>query len=128
MAHGMNSRGLRRSRRVACKAKVQLSWVAASGELCGCLGTCTDISQDGMQINVQAAIPLRSSLHFLVPNSPLQGSGSVRSCVRTGSKYAIGLTFSTPLRVDPATTPIPGVEVVEVFSGAAGEGAGKQPG
>jgi hypothetical protein len=83
---------------------------------------CTDLSQEGMQVSSQAEIPLRSNVQFLITGSPVQGSGSVRSCTRSGAKFIIGLTFSVPLKMDPATTPIPGVELVEVFNPAAGAG------
>jgi len=109
---------------VACKAKVQLSWISADGTPCGTLCNCKDISQEGMQLVAMAAIPPRTSVQFLIPNSPLQGSGTVRSCAGSGSKYMIGLTFATQLRIDPATTPIPGIEIIEVFGAPSGDGAG----
>ena len=77
-----------------------------------------------MQLVAMAAIPPRTSVQFLIPNSPLQGSGTVRSCAGSGSKYMIGLTFATQLRIDPATTPIPGIEIIEVFGAPGGDGAG----
>ena len=88
---------------------------------------CTDISQEGMQVTSPAAIAVRTALQFLVPNSPLQGSGTVRSCTRNGAKFMVGVTFSVPLKVDPATTPIPGVEVVEVFGVPGGAGTTVRP-
>ena len=128
MAYGIQTRGLRRSRRVACQAKMQLSWVTATGEPCSALTMCTDLSQEGMQVTSPAAIPLRTNVQFLVPGSPLQGSGTVRSCSRNGGKFAVGLTFSVPLKVDPATTPIPGVDVREVFGTPGNLGANVRTG
>jgi PilZ domain len=115
---------MRRSRRVACKAKVQLSWVAENGEACGALVTCHDISQEGMQLRSPAPVPVRSSVQFLITGSPLQGTGTVRSSTRVGAGFVVGVTFAVPLRVDPATTVIPGIQVVEVFGmPGAGEAA-----
>ena len=107
---------------MACRAKVQLSWLAENGEPCRAFGTCNDISQEGMQLTSPAPVPVRSAVQFLITGSPLQGSGTVRSCSRTGNKFIVGVTFAEPLRVDPATTPIPGIELTEVFlpPGAAG--------
>lgn len=124
MATGMNPRGMRRSRRVACRAKVQLSWLT-NGEPAGALVMAKDISQEGMQLEAPAAIPARTAVQFRVAGSPVHGSGTVRSCTRVGGKFILGLTFAVPLKLDPATTPIPGIEIIEAFSapGAASEAA-----
>jgi hypothetical protein len=122
----MNARGMRRSRRVACRAKVQLNWVGESGAASSALGQCKDISQEGMQVVMPAALGVRTPVQFMITGSPLQGSGTVRSCTRDGSKYMIGVTFAVQLRVDPAATPIPGIEVVEVFGVPGGTGANLQ--
>ena len=100
---------------MACKAKVQLSWVAENGEVCSALVMCHDISQEGMQLRSPAPVPVRSSVQYLISGSPLQGTGTVRSSTRAGAGFVVGLTFAVPLRVDPATTPIPGIQVLEVF-------------
>jgi hypothetical protein len=118
---------MRRSRRVACKAKVQLSWVAENGEACGALVTCHDISQEGMQLRSPAPVPVRSSVQYLITGSPLQGSGTVRSSARVGGAFVVGVTFAVPLRVDPATTAIPGIQVVEVFGVPGQAGAITRP-
>ena len=118
---------MRRSRRVACHAKVQLSWLAENGDACRALGMCNDISQEGMQLVSPAAVPVRSAVQFLITGSPLQGSGTVRSCSRSAGKFIVGVTFAAPLRVDPATTPIPGIELTEVF-GAPGTESGSNKG
>ncbi len=75
-----------------------------------------------MQVVVQAPVPTRNAVQFLVSGSPLQGSGTVRSCTRNGAQYVLGITFAVQLRVDPATTPVPGIEILEVFGppGTAG--------
>ena len=123
MASGMNARGMRRSRRVACKAKVQLSWLADNGVPNSTFGECKDISQEGMQVVVPAGVPVRTAVQFMISGSPLQGSGTVRSCTRNASKFTVGVTFAVQLRMDPATTPIPGIEIIEVFGGAQGPAA-----
>ena len=71
-----------------------------------------------MQLTSPAEVPVRRPVQFLITGSPLQGSGTVRSCTRIGGKFILGVTFAAPLRMDPATTPIPGIEVVEVFNPA----------
>jgi PilZ domain len=97
--------------------------MAENGEACGALVTCTDISQEGMQLRSPAPVPVRSSVQYLITGSPLQGSGTVRSSTRVGGAFVVGVTFAAPLRVDPATTPISGIQIVEMFQvpGASGD-------
>lgn len=74
--------GMRGSARFPIKAKVQFAWTDTDGAERSCLGECCDISETGMSVASSEQIPSRAYVRFRAQAIRLEGSGSVRYCVR----------------------------------------------
>ena len=85
---------LRRSPRVPLHDRVQLSWTGDDGNSYYANGTTTDVSEKGLRLESPNPVPERSMVAFRLSKHALHGSGSVRSCHRSGLNYAIGIEFS----------------------------------
>jgi hypothetical protein len=59
---------------------------------------CLDISASGMRIETPAPIPERSYVSISAEKIGLVTNASVRSVLRAGMKYRIGLEFSCPIK------------------------------
>ncbi|MCC6591097.1 MAG: PilZ domain-containing protein [Bryobacterales bacterium] len=89
---------LRRQTRIPLNARVKLLWTGENGQACFCMAQAVNISESGLRLESDHAVPLRSYVNFQVENSDVQGSASVRSCRHQGMKYCIGLEFTGGLR------------------------------
>ena len=99
---------LRRQTRVPLNARVKLLWTGDNGEPCFCVATAVNISESGLRLESNHAVPLRSYVNFQVEGTDVKGSASVRSCQHQGMKFCIGLEFTGGLRWTPdsgAATP-----------------------
>ncbi|MBL8294487.1 MAG: PilZ domain-containing protein [Bryobacterales bacterium] len=85
---------LRRNPRVPLHDRVQLTWTSDDGLACYANGITTDVSEKGLRLESPHPVPERAVVTFRLANYRLHGSGSVRSCHRTGLKYTIGLEFA----------------------------------
>ena len=57
-----------------------------------------DVSDSGMQIEMTEPLRERSYVNVRAEKLGVHGTASVRSCVRKGLKYRVGLEFSVSLR------------------------------
>jgi hypothetical protein len=89
---------LRRDARVTYDGKINLTWADEGGNPYARNGECVDVSATGLKIKVDSQIPLRTVVTVRARELALHGSASVRSCVRGGSKYTIGLEFVGGMR------------------------------
>lgn len=85
---------LRRFARVPLRDRVQLTWTSDDGIACYANGFTADVSERGLRIVTPHPVPERAMVTFRLAKNALHGSGSVRSCRRTGMDYAIGLEFN----------------------------------
>jgi len=84
---------LRRDARMTYNGKISLTWSDAAGHALGRDGQCLNISATGLKVKLDFEIPLRTVVTVKAKALELHGSASVRSCVRIGIKYTIGLEF-----------------------------------
>jgi PilZ domain len=84
---------LRRDARLTFTGKINLTWADESGNPFACNGECIDVSATGLKIKLDFQIPLRTVVTVRARELSLHGSASVRSCVRGGTKYTLGLEF-----------------------------------
>jgi hypothetical protein len=57
-----------------------------------------DVSDSGMQIEITEPLRERSYVNVRAEKLGVHGTASVRSCIRKGLKYRVGLEFSASLR------------------------------
>lgn len=84
---------LRREGRLKYTGKINLTWSDESGHPFAQNCDCIDVSAAGLKIKLDSHIPLRTVVTVWARDLALHGSASVRSCVRKGLKYTIGLEF-----------------------------------
>ena len=89
---------LRRFPRYHMDGKVCVLWQGEKGEPWYTNCRLMDISAEGMQVESLYPMPLRHVVQFQFEGVLFEGSASVRSCVRKGIKYRLGLEFCGGLR------------------------------
>jgi len=62
-----------------------------------------NLSETGMQVEVPYQVVKGTYVTFTSSNPRLHGTGSVRSCIRRGAQYAVGVEFSGGLKWKPAS-------------------------
>ena len=103
----MSKGNLRRHERDACESILQIVWRDREGEEKYTNARTLDVSESGMRIEVPEPLPERSYVTLRADKLGLHGSASVRSCVRKGTRYLVGLEFSAGLRYKPKSkTPV----------------------
>jgi hypothetical protein len=60
-----------------------------------------DVSESGMRVELREALARHAYVSLRADKIGLQGSASVRSCVKKGGKYLVGLEFSGGLKWKP---------------------------
>lgn len=93
--------GVRRDSRVPAAERVLVTWRDREGNEKFAYAQTVDVSEFGMRIQVPEPLPERGYVTFRADSLDLQGTASVRSCVRKGAKYLAGLEFSGGLRWEP---------------------------
>lgn len=98
-------RDTRRDPRFVFKGNIALSWDERGNPRFG-QGKCLDISEHGMRIETPYPIEARSFAVVRLENTTISGHASVRYCRRDGSKYLLGLEFTSSLDLHklPLTT------------------------
>src|SRR5258708_5780140 len=91
----------RRHDRVPQPVEVIIGWTAADGSIRQLRGKCVDLSESGMQVECLDAIDVRSYVVLKEVKRGLEGSASVRHCIRQGIRHRIGLEFSGGMRYQP---------------------------
>jgi hypothetical protein len=92
---------LRRHGRYAKSAPAHIGWSDRSGEDRFINGRTVDISESGIRIEVPEPIEKQTYITLQCSALGLHGRASVRSCIRKGAKYLLGLEFSAGLRWRP---------------------------
>ena len=89
---------IRRHPRNAAGGKVRIAYGSETGSDNFMFCRLLDISECGMRIDSPVPLEVRSYINFCFSEPRFEGSASVRSCVRTKLRYAIGLEFSGQLK------------------------------
>jgi PilZ domain len=97
----LSKQSMRRHRRRFYNGAVRVSWTDSSGDTKYVRGTCVDVSEGGLRLEGPEPIPVRSYIGVSADRIKLAGTASVRSMVRHGAKYLLGVELSQPLRTDP---------------------------
>jgi len=92
---------LRRHRRTPLAAPVQLSWTDRDGNQKFAYAKILDVSESGMRVEAREPLAKQAYVALRADQAGLQGSASVRTCVKQGTKYVVGLEFSGGLKWKP---------------------------
>jgi hypothetical protein len=92
---------LRRHPRSSISGQVQLSWTDRIGEQKFAYAQILDVSESGMRVELREALARQAYVSLRADRIGLQGSASVRSCVKKGNKFIVGLEFSGGLKWKP---------------------------
>ncbi len=60
-----------------------------------------DVSESGLRVELREALARHAYVSLRADHIALQGSASVRSCVKKGSLYLVGLEFSGGMKWKP---------------------------
>ncbi len=94
---------LRRHARTEKSSPIQIVWQDRGGADRFVSGRSLDISPSGMRVEVSQPIDKQTYVTLQCATLALQGTASVRTCTRKGSKYILGLEFSGGLQWKPKT-------------------------
>jgi PilZ domain len=94
---------LRRHARSDQSAPLQLIWKDRQGLDRFINGTIIDVSESGIRVELAEALEKQTYVTLQATKLGLHGSASVKSCVRKGMKYLVGLEFSGGLKWKPKT-------------------------
>jgi hypothetical protein len=92
---------LRRHARAEKSSPVQIVWKDRRGEDRYVNGRSLDISPSGMRVEISEPIDKQTYVTLQCMALGLHGTASVRTCVRKGMKYVVGLEFSGGLQWKP---------------------------
>lgn len=85
---------LRRHPRLPASERIALAWTDPSGTNRLVHGTCSNTSANGLGIELRDPPAARGYVNFRCESLKLNGSGSVRYCVRKGRNWLVGVEFS----------------------------------
>jgi hypothetical protein len=85
---------MRRQERIEVAGQVDVMWTDRQGHERFATARSIDICESGMRIQVPEALPERSFVRLRADKIGLAGSASVRSCIKKGTKFLVGLEFS----------------------------------
>jgi hypothetical protein len=85
---------MRRQDRIEVAVPVDVMWTDRQGHERFATARSIDICESGIRIQVPEALPERSFVRLRADRIALAGSASVRSCVKKGTKFMVGLEFS----------------------------------
>jgi len=85
---------MRRQVRVAVSVPVDVMWTDRQGLERFTTARSVDICESGIRIQVPEALPERSFVRLRADKIALAGTGSVRTCIKKGTKFLVGLEFS----------------------------------
>jgi hypothetical protein len=100
---------MRRQSRIEVAVPVDVMWTDRWGHERFATARSVDICESGIRIQVPEALPERSFVRLRADKIGLAGSGSVRTCIKKGTKFVVGLEFSGGMKWKrPATVkPVP---------------------
>ncbi len=85
---------MRRQDRTELVVPVQVMWTDRQGQERFTTGQSLDICEWGMRLQILDPLPERIYVRLRADRIKLNGSASVRSCQKKGTKYLVGLEFS----------------------------------
>lgn len=85
---------MRRQARIEVVVPVDVMWTDRQGHERFATARSIDICESGIRIQVPEALPERSYVRLRADRIAFTGSASVRSCVKKGTKFVVGLEFS----------------------------------
>ena len=94
-------RDIRRHARQEFAGRVRVLWHDERGEQRSCEVACLDISTSGLRVQLPTAVPVRSVVHMRGVGAPLDASGSVRYCRRSGFAFVLGIEFTGGFQYAP---------------------------
>jgi hypothetical protein len=94
----MANRELRRHLRIPYSGPIRLSWEDASSGIHYTQATCIDISKSGLRVESPVAIPARATVSLHAERIKLSGAARVKTAVRRGSKWILGVELNQSLR------------------------------
>jgi hypothetical protein len=101
-SHFVEKKGdLRRHQRTPIAVPVQLSWTDRAGNQKFAYAKILDVSESGMRVEAGESLAKHAYVALRAERIALQGSASVRSCTKQGTKYIVGLEFSGGLKWKP---------------------------
>ena len=89
----MPIKSLRRYERKKMVSMIHVGWQDASGNDKAVKTRSSDISEAGLRFELPEAVPDRSFVSLRSQTLGLNTRASVRSCVRQGNNYSIGVEF-----------------------------------
>ena len=89
---------MRRQDRVEVVVPVDVMWTDRQGHERFATALSIDICESGIRVQVPEALPERSYVRLRADRIALAGSASVRTCVKKGTKFLVGLEFSGGMR------------------------------
>ena len=99
----------RRAPRVPLDERVRLCWTDDRGETCVIYGRSLDISEVGLSVRTDMAVPTQGYVSFRLEKVNFEGTASVRHVKRNGLKHIIGLDFCGGLKWRKKAPPDPAV-------------------
>jgi hypothetical protein len=103
---------MRRYDRLEIAVPVDLMWTDRQGHERFATARSVDVCESGMRVQVPEALPDRSYVRLRADKISLAGSASVRTCLKKGTKFLVGLEFSggmkwkRPLTVKKQDAPV----------------------
>jgi hypothetical protein len=91
--------GIRRHQRRLFHGVVSLTWTDERGSISSMRGTCRDICENGICLEIPNAIPVGTCVGLSVEPLGLKGSASVRHRARGIAAFTLGLELSQPAPV-----------------------------
>ena len=89
----------RRHRRIPCLNPIRLSW-EEQGQPRYAIAKCINVSESGLRIESPYPVPAGTSILLASERINLRGSAKVRSLVRNGSKFLLGIQLGQAIRGD----------------------------
>jgi PilZ domain len=84
---------IRRVRRIAYVGPIRISW-EDQGQPRFALARCIDISETGVRIEAPQPVRIGATIQLAAERINLAGSATVKSVVRNGSKYLLGVQLN----------------------------------
>jgi PilZ domain-containing protein len=85
---------MRRQDRIEVAVPVDVMWTDRQGHERFATALSIDICESGIRLKVPEALPERSFVRLRANRISLAGSASVRTCIKKGTKFLVGLEFS----------------------------------
>ena len=85
----------RRDARDSVDTPVEISWEDLGGVTQRIQGRCLDLSAGGLRVELTDPLQVPTRIKFRVPATGVTGGALVRHCRRKGSKYHVGVQFTS---------------------------------